>query len=74
VGADKFTIEKEQWLVCLPEDLRIPLPRPELPMLVLNTLAAISVGFITPPPPTPCGPPSLCVQLGKCMSNYNPQA
>lgn len=45
VGADNFTVERRQWLVCFPENLRIPLPEPELPMMILNCLAAIAVSF-----------------------------
>lgn len=48
VGGDKCTVERSQWLVSFPENLRIPLPRPELPMVILNTLAAISVSSRTP--------------------------
>ena len=34
---------KKQWLVVLPEGVRVPLPDPQLPDMILNTLAVISV-------------------------------
>lgn len=42
-GEEKFVVERQQWLVCFPENLRVPLPQPELPLLILNTLAAVAV-------------------------------
>lgn len=46
VGSDKFVVEKKQWLVCFPQNLRIHLPEPDLPILVLNCLSAIAVSFV----------------------------
>jgi ubiquitin carboxyl-terminal hydrolase 5/13 len=40
-----FNLEKEYALVVIPARLRIPLPNPELPELVLTAVAAIIVSL-----------------------------
>ena len=43
VDADKFTIEKINTLVVLPEFLRLPLPCPELPDIVIQAIDGVLV-------------------------------
>ena len=43
VDAERFSIAKEHALVVLPEFLRVPLPCPDLPELVLGALSAVMV-------------------------------
>ncbi len=44
VDAKKYKIEKEYALVLMPARLRVELPCPELPELVLSAITAVQVG------------------------------
>lgn len=41
--ADKFRTVEQQALVVLPQQLEVPLPNPELPEIVLSSIAGIVV-------------------------------
>ena len=46
VDADKFTIEKTHTLVVLPEFLRMPLPCPDLPHIVIQAIDGVLVSLL----------------------------
>lgn len=46
VDADKFTMEKTHTLVVLPEFLRVPLPCPELPDIVIQAVQGVVVSLM----------------------------
>ena len=41
--ADKYKVVEEQSLVIMPHQLELPLPNPELPEIVLSSIAAVTV-------------------------------
>ena len=63
VGGEDFRIEKESTLVVMPAGLRIPLPAPELPELVLTAINTFAVSLPACLPPVACSPCHTCVSL-----------
>lgn len=65
----EWEIERETALVVLPSQLRIPLPCPELPEAVLNSITAVQVQ----PGLRPAGMQWACMimhALSTCMHDY----
>ena len=44
MGADRFKVEKEAAVVVLPQGIRVQLPAPELPEMLLAVINAVQVG------------------------------